>query len=318
MAARSEHAAQPRPVRARASSSSVGTTRGAAAVAAAPAPGLEGGWAGWKEWLGLGTGTRPAPGVRMASYAIVLGIAAVLVVPFLPIQPVDDRGEPVPLRFTGLYLEARSLMSGETVDSHNTSAIDASGPVVLLQFVLPLVVLVGVIVAFRRSGRSTPLTVGMIALAFMVLLLQMTFFLPSMIFVAIASFQVRRVEMAGRVAEQAESKARAKDEPANEDEPADDYDDLDEEYDEELVDDEEYDEELMDGDEDELEDDDVQDAYEEEYDEELADADDEDQPEDDNVQDAYDDEDGVADEETVADDEAPGDETRPRSGRRRR
>jgi hypothetical protein len=263
----------PRSTTPRASSRSSGggsraSSVGAAAAtgtSSAPAPGLGGGWQGWKEWLGFGTGTKPGPGVRAAFYALVpFGLLAFVVVPFLPIVQTDDRGDQVPIAFRGLYLEARSILSGEDVEAKTTSLMEATGPSVLLYLGLPLLVIIGAIVAFRRTGRSLPLTIAMIVLAVLVLMAGNIYYLPAMVAIAVASFQVRRVEMAGRAAEQAAARGQVQDQDVQ------DETDVDDEYVDEEYEDEEYeDEDYVEGDEDE---DYVEGVEDEEYvDEEYVD-----------------------------------------------
>jgi hypothetical protein len=224
----------------------------------------------------VGPGAQRGVGVRAAFIALVFAIAAFAATPFIPV-PVDDRDEQLPVAFRGLYLETRSILSGEEVESHNISLLDASGPGVLLYLAIPLLVIVGVFVTFRRTGRSLPLTIGMLALAVLVLLAGSIYFLPSMIALAIGSFQVRRVEMAGRVAERAAK--TADDTPADED------------YDDDLED-EDYDDDLEDELDDENEDDD---EYEDDDEEVDADAEDDESDDIDDESDEYEDEDDESD-----------------------
>lgn len=208
------------------------------------------------QFFGFGGG-RPEVGARACLFALMFGLASLLISPFLPVVPVDDRGESVPQSFQGLFLDARTRLSGHAVKTELTSSIDAFGPVSLLYSIVPFLVVVVAVIMFRRTGRSTPLTVGMIGMAVVVLFGGQLFFLPSMIALAVASFQIRKVEMAGRMAEKAGAPAEpAADEDEYEDEDDEEYEEYDDEEDaeyDEYEDDVEY-EDVEDGEEDEFED----------------------------------------------------------------
>ena len=246
--------------------------------------------AGWKEWFGFGASRPRGAGVLAALIALVAAVVAYIGTPFLRVS-VDDRDEVLPAgvnAFKGLYLETRSYLTGHEVTARSISALDAQGPGLFLILAVPLLVVVGTVVAFRRTGRSLPLTIGMLVLAVLVLLLGFTVFLAAMIALAVASFQVRKVEMAARMAERAGAPParRRRDEPPDEDQPADEVQDEyvdDEDLDDEDLDDEEYDEyedlDDEDLDDEDLEDEDLDDEYEDEvqdeYDEDVE-SDDED------------------------------------------
>jgi hypothetical protein len=299
LAARTERASQPRATSTSGSSRTSGSSgsrsrRGGAPTKAPgvlPEAGLGGGLAGWKEWFGFGASRPRGAGVLAALIALVAAVVAYIGTPFLRVS-VDDRDEVLPAgvnAFRGLYLETRSYLTGHEVTARSISALDAQGPGLFLILAVPLLVVVGTVVAFRRTGRSLPLTIGMLVLAVLVLLLGFTVFLAAMIALAVASFQVRKVEMAERMAERAgtpPARRRRRDEPPDEEEPADEV--QDEYVDDEDLDDEEYDE------------------YEDLDDEDLDDEDLDDEDLDDEEYDEYEDEDEVQDEydeDVEADDE---------------
>jgi len=238
--------------------------------------------AGWKEWFGFGASRPRGAGVLAALIALVAAVVAYIGTPFLRVS-VDDRDEVLPAgvnAFKGLYLETRSYLTGHEVTARSISALDAQGPGLFLILAVPLLVVVGTVVAFRRTGRSLPLTIGMLVLAVLVLLLGFTVFLAAMIALAVASFQVRKVEMAARMAERAGAPParRRRDEPPDEDQPADEVQDEyvdDEDLDDEDLDDEEYDE-YEDLDDEDLEDEDLDDEEYDEYEDEVQDEYDED------------------------------------------
>ena len=288
LAARTERASQPRATSTSGSSRTSGSfgsrsRRGGAPTKAPgvlPEAGLGGGLAGWKEWFGFGASRPRGAGVLAALIALVAAVVAYIGTPFLRVS-VDDRDEVLPAgvnAFKGLYLETRSYLTGHEVTARSISALDAQGPGLFLILAVPLLVVVGTVVAFRRTGRSLPLTIGMLVLAVLVLLLGFTVFLAAMIALAVASFQVRKVEMAERMAERAGTPPtrRRRDEPPDEDEPADEV--QDEYVDDEDLDDEEYDEyedledeDLEDEDleDEDLDDEDLDDEYDEYEDEDL-------------------------------------------------
>jgi hypothetical protein len=216
--------------------------------------------------------------------ALALGVLSFVMFMFSRV-PVDDRDEALPTTSTGggfraVYLEARSILTGDQVRSHDVSIFEAHGPAVIIYGLIPLAILVGVFVAFRRSPSSRPLTIGMLALAVLVLLAGGITFMPSLIALGVGSFQARRAEIPARMAERAEQQ-QADDEDEDDDEELLDDEDYEDEYDEdeyvdedEDLDDEDYDdEELADEDEDDVvdEDDEVVAAAEaEDVDEDAA------------------------------------------------
>lgn len=179
-----------------------------------------------------------------------MGFGVLSFVVFLLSQvPVDDRGEALPqnpggMSFQAVYLEARSILTGDDVTSRNVSIFDAHGLAVVIYGLIPLVILAVVFIVFRRSPSSRPLTIGMLALAVLFLFGGGMTFLPSLIALAVASFQARRAEIPARMAERAAAQQEADDDADDEyDEEEDEYLDEDDEEDEYLDEDEEYDEE---------------------------------------------------------------------------
>jgi hypothetical protein len=134
--------------------------------------------------------------------ALALGLGGFLLVPLLPV-PVDDRSEPLPIVFGGVALEVRSMLTGQEVEAHNVSRFDAFGPQILLLGALPFLVLVVAFLTNRnRAERSRTLTIAMVAMAAMVFLLQgvAELFLPALVALFFAGYQVRKHELPARMA----------------------------------------------------------------------------------------------------------------------
>jgi hypothetical protein len=150
------------------------------------------------------TRTGRAGGRRPGDTAVLLALllaafSAVITVVRVRV-PVDDRGEPLPTRFRGAAVQAREMLTGQTVGDQSTSLLDAQGPGILLVLALPVLVCVYAFWANRRPDRSRMLTFAMLALAATVILGGGILFLPSLIALAIASFQVRKAELPARMA----------------------------------------------------------------------------------------------------------------------
>lgn len=204
---------------------------------------------------------RP-PGALALWIAIGLGVVSFLLFAFSQV-PVDDRDEPLPqngLRFQALHFAARSILTGEQVRARDVSVFDAHGPGVIIYGLVPLVILAAVFIAFRRSPSSRPLTIGMLAMA-VVILFAGGAFLYSVVALAVASFQARRAEIPARMAQRAAAQQEAEGDDAEDEEYDEEDEYLDEdEYDEEdeyLDEDEEYDEEEGDVEDEDVEDEDV-------------------------------------------------------------
>lgn len=219
----------------------------------------------------LPDGTR-LPGARATFVALVLAVFALMFLLVIPIVRVDDRGESAPEQFEGLYVEARTELAGEPVELTEVTFIEAYGAGQFLPLLLPVAMAAFSWYMHRKTGVSRPLTIGMLAMAVVVLFTGM-FFIPALVALAIGSFQARKAELPARMAERME---RQQDEDSDvidadviEDEEDLDDDDLDEEDLEDEYDDEDLDEEDLDEDEYEPED---PDDLESEDDEEDADA----------------------------------------------
>jgi hypothetical protein len=151
----------------------------------------------------LGAGGRRRPGDLAVLVALVLAIGAAVVVLFQRVD-VDDRGEPLPAAFKGVAVLAIEA-SGRGVPDSSASLIDAYGAGILLPVALPVAVAAFAFWANRRPNRSRALTYTMVAMAVAILFSAGigTFFLPSLIALGFATYQVRKADMPARVAEKA-------------------------------------------------------------------------------------------------------------------
>jgi hypothetical protein len=185
--------------------------------------------------------------------------------------PVDHAGDPIDA-FPAVSRQAYAIANDTEPVTETVSLVDAYGPVIPIFAVLPSLVAAGAFVSHRREPRSRPLTIGLVALALVsVFNLFAIYFLPALIALAIAGFQVRKTELPARMAGGAGGAGGRR--PAGRD--ADEDDDVIdvEEVDDEDLDDEELEDEYVD---DELEDEDLED--EEIDDAEIRAGDDEDEP----------------------------------------
>jgi hypothetical protein len=149
-------------------------------------------------------GARP-PGSRAALFAVAFALASFALLLFANLVSVDDRGEVIPRNFGGVYLEARSLITTSEfgqIEATETTILDAYGPMTLLLYAVPALIAVIAYMAHKRTGVSRPLTIGMLGLALGVFITG-AFFMPSLIALAIASFQARKAELPARVAQRA-------------------------------------------------------------------------------------------------------------------
>jgi hypothetical protein len=137
--------------------------------------------------------------------ALGLAIVSAVSVLFFTRVPVDDRGEPLPQRFQGVAESAREAITGEQMPNEKTSLVDAFGPSILFAIALPVVVTGFAFWANRRPNRARLLMYAMVAMAVVVLFAGVIgqYFFPSLIALAIATFQVRKADMPARVAERA-------------------------------------------------------------------------------------------------------------------
>jgi hypothetical protein len=147
-----------------------------------------------------GRGNR-RPGDLAVMVALGLAIVSAVSVLFFTRVPVDDRGEPLPRTFQGVAESAREAITGEQMPDRNESLLEASGPGVILYLTLPVAVAAFAFWANRRPDRSRLLTFALVAMAGLVLFLGGYFFFPTLVALAVASYQIRKADMPARVAE---------------------------------------------------------------------------------------------------------------------
>lgn len=203
LAARREHAAaadQGRPATASAGSS------GAAAGATSSAASLGGGAGRRGGGLASAAFGRPAgtrgPGDLAVLLALALAVAAAGISLVAALDdgsvPVDHEGEPLGA-FAAVARESYAMVHGTEPATATTSYLDAAGPVVLLFMALPVLVAAGAFISHRRRIQSRPLTIGLIGMALVTIVNPFSiYFLPSLIALAVAGFQVRKLEMPAR------------------------------------------------------------------------------------------------------------------------
>ncbi|HEX8804765.1 MAG TPA: hypothetical protein VF743_11235 [Acidimicrobiales bacterium] len=231
LAARRENVASPpaRPV----SAGSSGSSGASSVTGTATASGGQRPRSGLARLLGGGG----RPGDRAVLLALIFAVASFVGLLFFRV-PVDDRDEPLPSSFGGVALEARSAITGHEVTKDSVTVLDAYGGSAIALFLLPVLVTAVTFWANRtRTPRTRILTIGMIVLAAMVILVTAFgfFFMPSLIALAVASFQVRRSEMPARAAQQAAGRRRGRGRVIDVDEV--DERDVDDEVDDDDVDD---------------------------------------------------------------------------------
>jgi hypothetical protein len=178
-----------------------------------------------------GRGKR-RPGDLAVMAALALAIVSAVSVLFLTKVPVDDRGEPLPRTFQGVAVTAREAITGEQMPDRKESLLDASGPGIILYLALPVAVAAFAFWANRRPDRSRLITFSLIAMAGLVLFLGGYFFFPTLVALAVASFQIRKADMPARVAERVAPTGRRRgvidaESEEVEDEPVDDAGDGD-------------------------------------------------------------------------------------------
>ncbi len=149
----------------------------------------------------LGARGNRRPGDLAVILALALAIVSAVSVLFFTRVPVDDRGEPLPRAFQGVAVSAREAITGEQMPDKNESLLEASGPGVILYLALPVAVAAFAFWANRRPDRSRLLTFALVAMAGLVLFLGGYFFFPTLVALAVASFQIRKADMPARVAE---------------------------------------------------------------------------------------------------------------------
>jgi uncharacterized membrane protein YkvA (DUF1232 family) len=181
-------------------SGGAGRSSGPTASASAPPP---------SGVMGMIRSRRPGDRAVLASVVLAL-VGSVFVLVFAKV-PVDDRGEPFPLQFGGVAHVAREVVTGQPLPDRSESQLAANGPGILLFLLLPLVMTLFVaLYANRRPDRARWLTYSMIGMAIIVLLPSAVVFLPSLIALGVASFQVRRADLPARIAERAVPSERSR------------------------------------------------------------------------------------------------------------
>jgi hypothetical protein len=186
-------ATSPAPSRA-SSGGSAGAGSGTAATATAGRTGFGG--------LLASRGNR-RPGDLAVMVALGLAIvSAVYLLSFYKVS-VDDRGEPLPPAFQAVALAAREAITGQELPDNEALVVDAYGPGILFIIALPVVVAAFAFWANRRPNRRRALTYTLVAMAVAVLFSGGVgpYYFPSLIALAVASFQIRRTDMPARVAE---------------------------------------------------------------------------------------------------------------------
>jgi hypothetical protein len=142
------------------------------------------------------------PGDRAVLAALGLSVISAIAMLFLKVR-VDDRGEALPSQFRGVAIRVREAITGEQPlpESHKT-LLEVQGPAVLVFVLLPVAIAGFAFWANRRrADRGRVLMFAMLAMAGAVVIGGAFLFFPSLIALAIASYQVRKAEMPARVAE---------------------------------------------------------------------------------------------------------------------
>jgi hypothetical protein len=151
--------------------------------------------------LGAAAGGR-RPGDRAILAALGLSVISAIAMLFLPVR-VDDRGEPLPTQFRGVSIRVREAITGEQpLPKMDRTLLEVQGAAVLLLVLMPVAIAAFAFWANRkRPDRGRVLMFAMIAMALAVIIGGATLFFPSLIALAIGSYQVRKAEMPARVAE---------------------------------------------------------------------------------------------------------------------
>src|SRR5262245_40899746 len=187
--------------------SSRGSSAGSAGEGSRTGAGASAGRAGFGGLLGGRGNRRPGDLAVVAALGLAL-VSAVSVRCFTKV-PVDDRGEPLPQRFQGVAESAREAITGQQLPDEKTSLIDAFGAGILIPIALPVVVAGFAFWANRRPNRARLLMYAMVAMAVVVLFAGVIgqYFFPSLIALAIATYQGTTADMPARPARAAERAA---------------------------------------------------------------------------------------------------------------
>jgi hypothetical protein len=264
LAARRENAAAEARERARGATSSSSSSTSSSARGAARGATATGGGGRGSGIAGALFGRANGVGDMAVLLSLVFALAAAglsLYVAFSSDSvPVDHSGDAIS-SWPAVSREAYAVLHDTDVVTKTTTLVDAYGPVIPIFALLPALVAVGAFVSHRRQPRSRPLTFALVAMALVsVFNLFAMYFLPALISLAFAGFQVRKTE--APVARGGGRRQPAEDDDVidvDEVEPDEDdldEDDLDEEY--EDVDDEYEDVEDEDDDERAVDDEDAE------------------------------------------------------------
>jgi hypothetical protein len=142
------------------------------------------------------------PGDRAVLLAVLFALVSVVFLLFVRVD-VDDRGEAIPPTYGATTLLAREAITGEPVPDRTETLLSASGPGILAVMALPVLVTLFAFWGNRRPDRGRMLTFAMFGMLAAVLVTGGLgiYFLPSLIAIGFASFQVRRLEMPARSGE---------------------------------------------------------------------------------------------------------------------
>ena len=149
------------------------------------------------------------PGDRAVLLSVLFALVSVVFLLFVRVD-VDDRGDAIPPTYGGVTLLAREAITGEPVPERTETLLSASGPGVLAVMALPVLVTLFAFWGNRRPDRGRMLTFAMFGMLAAVLVTGGLgiYFLPSLIAIGFASFQVRRLEMPARLGERRPPRGR--------------------------------------------------------------------------------------------------------------
>lgn len=145
------------------------------------------------------------PGDVAVMISLVLAVVGFILVLRYQV-PTDDRGDAIPVQFGGLALAARGVLTGTEITKGHESILSMYGPGILAMLAIPVVVVAVVLfLNMRMEQRSRVLTIGMVAVAGVVFLTGLfgIYYLAALVSLAVASFQVRKVELPQRQADMA-------------------------------------------------------------------------------------------------------------------
>ncbi|HET8621099.1 MAG TPA: hypothetical protein VFM27_19165, partial [Acidimicrobiales bacterium] len=149
------------------------------------------------------------PGDRAVLLSVLFALVSVIFLLFVRVD-VDDRGDAIPPTYGGTTILAREAITGEPVPDRTETLLSASGPGVLAVMALPVLVTLFAFWGNRRPDRGRMLTFAMFGMLAAVLVTGGLgiYFLPSLIAIGFASFQVRRLEMPARLGERRPPRGR--------------------------------------------------------------------------------------------------------------